>query len=69
MRIIFNLSYERHMNSEIDRETNRFRKETLYLNEIFRMKKEVSAVKQEQNKIDRLNEKEIEIINETASKY
>ncbi len=69
MRIIFNLSYERHMNSEIDRETNRFRKETLYLNEIFRMKKEVAAVKQEQNKIDRLNEKEIEIINETASKY
>lgn len=69
MRIIFNLSYERHMNSEIDRETNRFRKETLYLNEIFRMKKEVAAVKQEQNKIDRLNEKEIEIINETASNY
>lgn len=33
------------------------------------MKKEVAAVKQEQNKIDRLNEKEIEIINETTNKY
>jgi hypothetical protein len=58
LRIIFNASFERHVNEEVDKPTNRLRKETVYQNEIFRLKKELMEVGQEQGKLQVLAEKE-----------
>jgi hypothetical protein len=51
LRIIFNASFERHVNEEVEKPTNRLRKETVYQNEIFRLKKELMEVRQEQGKL------------------
>jgi hypothetical protein len=41
LRIILNASFERHVNEEVEKPANRLRKETIYQNEIFRLKKEI----------------------------
>lgn len=58
LRIILNASYERHVNEEVEKPTNRLRKETVYQNEIFRLKKEIAEMRQEQTKMQQLSEKE-----------